>query len=277
MPRPSRAVDGQAVDRHRWRDAILSELGPANPIARVVLLAVAQHMKADGTGAWPSQQTLAARAGVGERSARRHLDIAARLGWIERERVRRAGGRNWYFTEYCAVVPPAVYDSLPERPWEADPDWRRRPARVAATDTDNRPHGPVLSATTGQSVHEYRPETTRVPATVAATTGQSGRLTLSENSFLELSQGRCADAHRVFPKVKTENQEGSQPEPSHKALPSATSEVLRETVNQNVDAIVKLHRQGYGAGEIAKLLARRGIDTDRVRAVIDQHVRKFVL
>ena len=108
----------QPVDLYRWRDAILSEGGPANPLARLTLLAVAQHMKADGTGAWPSQKAIAKRTCAGERSVRRHLEIAERHGWITRERVRRANGRNWYYTEYSAVVPDSVYTLLPEKP-----DW----------------------------------------------------------------------------------------------------------------------------------------------------------
>ncbi len=271
-----RPVPGLPVDTYRWRDAILSENGPRNATARLVLLVIAQHMKADGSAAWPSQELIARRACVTDRVVRTHLEIAARQGWIERTRIRRDHGRNWYFTEYSATVPPAVYDRLPERPWESDPDWRR-PERNSGTHPDNRKDVPPVHVTTGTPEHEYRNVVPRVPERASGDDRNDVPTNSPSELSLELSQGRCADAHRVFPKVKTENQEGSQPEPSHKALPSATSEVLRETVNQNVDAIVKLHRQGYGAGEIAKLLARRGIDTDRVRAVIDQHVRKFVL
>src|SRR5215831_4512341 len=110
----------------------MSERGPPNAHARLVLMAVSLHMKADGTGAWPAQALLARRAGVGERSVRRHLEGAARDGWIERTRVRREKGRAWYRTEYAACVPNVVHSELPERPWETDPTLRRL-ANVAPT------------------------------------------------------------------------------------------------------------------------------------------------
>lgn len=269
-----RPVEGLPVDTYRWRDAILSENGPRNATARLVLLTIAQHMKADGTGAWPSQELVARRACVSDRVVRTHLEIAARQGWVERVRVRREHGRNWYFTEYAAVVPPAVYGQLPERPWESDPDWRR-PERNSGTQPDNRKDVPVVNATTGTPAHEYRNVVPRVPERGSGDDRKDVPTNSPSELSIELSRGRCADAHPVSPNVRTENPEGSQPGRTPKTPTSADQEVLREgeVANQNVAAIMKLHREGYGAGEIARMLSRRGIDTDRVRAVLDQHVR----
>lgn len=116
MPKP--------VNVYAWRNAILSAKGPKNPIARLILLAVAQHMKADGTGAWPSQAHLVVRTGAGLRSVKRHLDFADHCGWVHRVLVRR-NGKKWGFTQYEATVPDGVYDMIAERPWESDPTWRR--------------------------------------------------------------------------------------------------------------------------------------------------------
>lgn len=113
-----------AVDVYAWRNAIMSERGPANPLGRLVLIAVSLHMKADGTGAWPSQALIAQRARVGLRSVKRHLEIAKRRGWVERVTVR-IKGQQWRRTEYSACVPDDVYDALPARPWEEDPTWTR--------------------------------------------------------------------------------------------------------------------------------------------------------
>ena len=122
MPRNSEPP--RTVDLFAWRNAIMSEHGPPNPLARLVLLTVSLHMQADGSGAWPAQTSISKRAKVGLRSVKRHLETAERLGWIERTQ-ERIPGKKWRRTNYEACVPAAVYDLLPERPWESDPMWKR--------------------------------------------------------------------------------------------------------------------------------------------------------
>src|SRR5262249_52269431 len=114
----------QPVDVYAWRNAVLSDAGPPNPVMRLVLMAVSLHMRSDGTGAWPSQATLANRTAVSRRSVITHLEAAERDGWVRRYTAGR-NGRGWRLCGYEAVVPTAVYWTLPERPWEADPTWRR--------------------------------------------------------------------------------------------------------------------------------------------------------
>jgi len=258
----------QPVDLYRWRDAILSEGGPANPLARLTLLAVAQHMKADGTGAWPSQKAIAKRTCAGERSVRRHLEIAERHGWITRERVRRANGRNWYYTEYSAVVPDSVYTLLPEKPWDADPDWRREPATVAATHVDDRPQVPPVNASTGQSVHEYRPTETRVPANGDIDDRpQWPTNSPSETLPRTLPKEGALSRTPVPQSLKAKSPRGARPEPLAKTSASTNSdpEVLRE---KNRDAISRLLSGGVTPYDITRMLAARGVtvaDVDAVR------------
>lgn len=114
----------QPVDVYAWRDAILSEYGPGKALTRSVLLAVAKHMKSDGTRAWPSQARIAVCAGVGVRTAKRHLEAMEKQGWVQREK-RQVDGKTWRRTYYEASVPDDVYDLIPQRPWEADPEFRR--------------------------------------------------------------------------------------------------------------------------------------------------------
>lgn len=114
----------QPVDRYSWQQAICGEQGPQNPIARLVLLIISLHMNAEGVNAWPSQETIARRALVSRRSVVKHLKIAERIGWV----ARHPAGfhkQGWRRDGYEAVVPDAVYNTIPERPWEADPQWRR--------------------------------------------------------------------------------------------------------------------------------------------------------
>jgi hypothetical protein len=114
----------QPVDRYTWQQQICGEHGPNNSTARLILLAISLHMNADGSGAWPSQKTIAARALVTDRAVRKHLEIAVRHGWLARSIAGR-NGQGWALHEYGAVVPDAVYDHIPEKPWEADPKWER--------------------------------------------------------------------------------------------------------------------------------------------------------
>jgi hypothetical protein len=57
--------------------------------ARLVLLAIADQTKRDGTGAWPSLSTIAAMAGIGRRSVPRIIDHLCLIGEL---RVISGGG-----------------------------------------------------------------------------------------------------------------------------------------------------------------------------------------
>jgi hypothetical protein len=174
----------QAVDLFAWRNTIMSADGPRNPLVRLVLMAISLHMRSDGTGAWPAQSLIATRAGVGERTVRRHLDIAARQGWISRVKTRRDKGRAWYRSEYEAMVPDAVHEQLPQRPWEVDRTWRRQPATVAATHTET-------DATVGISqVSAKQPTQARVPANGVGLPATQARVPVNSDSVYRPELGR---------------------------------------------------------------------------------------
>jgi hypothetical protein len=97
------------VNVHQWRNLILSAHGPETVVERLVLLAIAQHMKPDGTDGFPSQATIARRTSLCVRSVKTALASATRAGWVRRETKRRSKGRNWMFTTYLATAP----DGLP--------------------------------------------------------------------------------------------------------------------------------------------------------------------
>jgi DNA-binding Lrp family transcriptional regulator len=114
----------QSVDRFRWSQAVCSEQGPAGSITRLVLLVISLHMDADGTRAWPSQQTIASRARISRRSVVTHLESAEREGWVSRY-VAGRNSQGWRLSGYKATVPDRVYPTLPDKPWDADPNWKR--------------------------------------------------------------------------------------------------------------------------------------------------------
>ncbi len=101
-----------------WRKLVLSPNGPrllqrptrkhpngrwiADKNARFVLMALANYMNADGTNAFPSQETLAKDTGLTARAIKGAMKRAADDGWIERTRTwvyeggRRKGFRYSY-------------------------------------------------------------------------------------------------------------------------------------------------------------------------------------
>lgn len=118
----------QPVDRYMWQQQVCGEHGPRSPTTRLVLLAISLYMDSQGGRAWPSQETIARRASVTRRAVVTHLEIAEQLGWVNRYDAGRTG-QGWRLCGYEAVVPDDVYASLPARPWETDPTWKRSESR----------------------------------------------------------------------------------------------------------------------------------------------------
>jgi hypothetical protein len=224
---------------------IMSENGPTNPLARLALMAVSLHMKADGTGAWPAQKLLAVRACMGERSVRRHLEIAERLGWIERTRTRRDKGRAWYRTEYTACVPDDVYVNMHERPWDADPHWRREPATTAAT---HQQESNALDVS-----NDNRPTTTRVPATGARQPATGARVPANHDTEYRPELGRLTlPINSSSNSSKNSSQEGARKR-------TAISEIDLKT------KIRKLSKAGMQDHAIVSALSQYGVTIEQVR------------
>jgi hypothetical protein len=224
----------QPVDVYAWRNAIMSENGPTNPLARLVLIAVSLHMdNTSGSGAWPAQTSIAKRAGVSLRSVKRHLEFAHRRGWIELTKVQ-VQGKRWRRNEYAACVPDAVYESLPERPWESDPTWRR-------------------SATVAPSQHptDTRAAPDKVPTAIRQ--GANGA-----------RQGANDDIHKVpelglltLPLNSSKNSSGEG------ALASKRTARLSDS---DLKAKIRKYRSiGFGDGEIMKALAQFSVTIEEVR------------
>lgn len=77
-----------------------------------MLLVLALHMRLDGTGAFPSEATLAAETGLSERAVGKHLKIASEDGWISRK-LWRDKGKNWAGYRYSATLPKGLHAPEP--------------------------------------------------------------------------------------------------------------------------------------------------------------------
>ena len=69
-------------------------------------------MRPNGSGAYPTIDTLAEECALSARSVGQHLCIAARDGWITR-RKRRESGKNWANWTYTAVMPERLIGAEP--------------------------------------------------------------------------------------------------------------------------------------------------------------------
>lgn len=96
-----------------WREAILSEFGPKSPVTRYVLLALSTRMELDGSGAFPSESTLAKMTGMTRRTIIPHLKIAESEGWINRRKDRRKGQMWHRYTHYQPRFPVSLEHASP--------------------------------------------------------------------------------------------------------------------------------------------------------------------
>lgn len=98
------------VSRLSWQMAVMSKLGPANPITRIVLMALQTFMDSDGGRCYPSQPRIAERAGVSLRTAKEHLELAYADGWVQRWYRKPGSPRGGY--AYRATLPDSVLWAL---------------------------------------------------------------------------------------------------------------------------------------------------------------------
>jgi hypothetical protein len=122
-------------ERWQWRELLASERGPPDSCTRLVLFVLALHMNQTGQNAFPSQVTLARRSGLSERSVRKHLDIARKLGWIKIHNKPRKG-KAWFVHEYVACVPDQLGELCDSKPWETNPIWTRPESRAGRRSTE---------------------------------------------------------------------------------------------------------------------------------------------
>jgi hypothetical protein len=71
---------------------------------RLVLWTVSGYMKMDGTGAFPSQETIAKDAALTLRAAKTHLKIAVKRKWLSRTKRPTSYGKGFRY-EYAATFP----------------------------------------------------------------------------------------------------------------------------------------------------------------------------
>lgn len=97
-----------------WRHALASVEGPAVAVDRHVALTLALYMDRNGHSAWPSQDTLATRTGLTDRTVGRALERLCAEQWLDRQaRQSPKGNRHKrYGYEYSARLPKLLADAF---------------------------------------------------------------------------------------------------------------------------------------------------------------------
>lgn len=88
-----------------WRSVVASKFGPANPTTRHVLLTLGLHMSDKGDSCFPSMALLSDETGLGLRTVKEHIALAAEDGWIGKRERRLKNTQGWKRNEYFAQIP----------------------------------------------------------------------------------------------------------------------------------------------------------------------------
>lgn len=94
-----------AMDVLRYRSA-LRDAVEMSTTTRGVLYILAQWMDPDGTNAWPGLSTLAASCQMRERTVSRHLELAIKAGYLNRQEA----GHRGRTAVYRACIPMYRWD-----------------------------------------------------------------------------------------------------------------------------------------------------------------------
>lgn len=105
--------------RIEWIGTVLSECGPRGSSARLVGVAIANHAKRNGTGAYPSQRTLEMKTDLSRPTVASAIKQLVNSGWLA-ERPMRKGSFGKTINEYVLTFPEdgTVPESVPQ--WLSD-------------------------------------------------------------------------------------------------------------------------------------------------------------
>jgi hypothetical protein len=101
-----------AADRFRfaWLEAVFSERGPSSHTERSILAVIFCYVHKERLTAWPNQRTIAARARISVRQAKRLLAKLETDGWFRTELSKHPGKRGWRKTVYQPMMPSSFQD-----------------------------------------------------------------------------------------------------------------------------------------------------------------------
>ncbi len=109
--------------RHAWFDEVWSTNGPQT-MTRAVLTGLYKHMDDEGA-CFPGILRIAEAAGCSESTAKRHLSLAEREGWIVRGHREGAIGQGWRARSYQARLPEDALTGFDASPAHGAPSAER--------------------------------------------------------------------------------------------------------------------------------------------------------
>ena len=185
----------RAVAPWTWRRA-LRDHGPDDRSILLTLYVVGTFMGRDGT-CFPSQPTIAKGARVSERTVRRQLEQAQKLGWIGIETMN-AGGHGWRKNVYrCAVPDDVEIDEKDEKvagaieaqegeiaPLRQDTQMSARSIGADTQMSARHVGDAVKPSTSGHSAHERAANQGEGPVILNGTSGHACPINSRSNSLL---------------------------------------------------------------------------------------------
>ncbi len=100
---PFPKIERKTLERFDWLREVFSADGPTSPSARLVAATLGMRMRANLSGCFPSQATIAAESGLSERTVRTSLKELEAGGWLVI--VKEKGSSKWVHSVYLPRLP----------------------------------------------------------------------------------------------------------------------------------------------------------------------------
>lgn len=257
-----------AVKLWTWR-RMLRDHGPPQPGLLLTLYTIGTWMDSDGY-CYPSQKEIAKGARVSDRTVKRHVEQARKLGWLHTE-PGPMGGKGWRLTAYFATVPEAI--ELPERDEELTDCLHSQVGNVGEQypeggDTIVSPRPPVKVVTSDAKVG--------TPVTEGGDTGDHivGTQSCPTNSSLNSPKELFREEGRASARPLPEDGESRRRNGMRRAstiVADGSSESLHEKPAQppTIDArrkarILQLLTKGYGLTEVARMACMEPAEVEAI-------------
>lgn len=252
----------RAVAPWSWR-RLLRDYGPNDPGFLLAMLILGTYMDESGF-AYPSQATWARAARKSARMIQRYIARGRREGWIAAVNAGR-GGKGWAFNAYRCCVPDSVVltekdeelsDTITSTMGEVDDDIEGTDTAVSVPSSNG--HDTIVSAPhTPPAVGND----TRVPK--VTTPAAHGHDTTSIQVPTQLC--RTKSGSEKFGSRSLAQEEGAL---SRTTLAGQSSKESKEEryvgVQRRIHALLK---EGFGEGDIVKMLGNLGVTVGDVQQV----------
>lgn len=270
----------QARILRRWRALIYSPDGPANPEARFVAITIAEYMDWTSLTTIVGVLTIAKATGYCEKTVRRRMQDLIRGGWLSARRIDH--GRTWKLRELKLEWPGPDTGHETSRPVPRTGLGESWPVRQSSETgapflQDRYGVPPISSETNIKNSSEGAASPSPADACSAALSERfGGEARATEVQQAQDAQHAKQDIRPANVEAEAASQREAQKGANGPVRPSERRRLARQrqgaawgTVEPDAHraAILALVDQGYGPGDIARMLGQRGVTVEMVEGV----------